>query len=147
MSESKLAEIRVYKPSDEASLIALWEDGGLVVPWNVPADDIRRKLDFQPELFIVAAAAGKIVGSVMAGYDGHRGWINYLAVDKTLQRGGLGRRLMEFAEEKLRAIGCPKINLQVRSSNLDVIAFYESIGFRMDEVVSLGKRLDGLKSE
>jgi len=139
-----MAEIRRYAPGDERQLIELWERCGLVVPWNVPADDIARKLDFQPELFFVALEDGRVVGSVMAGYEGHRGWINYLAVDPPLQRGGLGRELMDHAESRLLEVGCPKINLQVRGSNRDVIAFYERLGYRVDDTVSLGKRLDGI---
>ena len=84
--------------------------------------------------------AQRIVGSVMAGYEGHRGWINYLAIAPEYQRQGLGRDLMVRAEEALAAIGCPKINLQVRSQNAKVIAFYEAIGYLVEDRVSLGKR-------
>ncbi|HSI59163.1 MAG TPA: GNAT family N-acetyltransferase, partial [Ideonella sp.] len=85
---------------------------------------------------------GEIVGSVMAGFEGHRGWINYLAVDPGHQKRGLGRALMDWAEQGLRAAGCPKINLQIRAGNAPVIAFYRAIGFAQDEVVSFGKRLE-----
>jgi ribosomal protein S18 acetylase RimI-like enzyme len=78
----------------------------------------------------------------MAGYDGHRGWINYLAVHPEHRRKGIGRQLMSEAERRLRAAGCPKINLQVRSGNASVIAFYREAGFTPDDVVSLGKRLE-----
>jgi len=78
---------------------------------------------------------------VMAGYDGHRGWLNYLAVDPEYQRQGLARQLVQHAEALLLQAGCPKINLQVRSSNQGVIAFYQQLGYGVDEVVSLGKRL------
>ncbi len=141
-----MPEIRVFRASDESGVIALWEACELVVPWNVPSLDIARKVDFQPDFFLVAEEVGekkRIVGSVMAGYDGHRGWINYLAVDPRLQGSGLGRALMAVAEEKLQGAGCPKINLQVRGSNQQVIAFYEKLGYQRDETVSLGKRLDG----
>ncbi len=77
----------------------------------------------------------------MAGYEGHRGWINYLAVAPDFRRRGTARRLMQVAEHELRVLGCPKINLQVRSSNSDVIAFYQRLGFSLEEVVSLGNRL------
>ena len=77
----------------------------------------------------------------MVGYEGHRGWINYLAVDPSKRRQGIGQQMMKAAEQHLNEQGCPKINLQVRSSNLEVIAFYESLGFSRDEVISLGKRL------
>ncbi len=136
--------IRRYAPEDEPQVVELWERCELVVPWNVPADDIARKLAFQPEFFFVADQERRVVGSVMAGYEGHRGWINYLAVDPSLRRSGLGRELMDHAEARLSEVGCPKINLQVRGPNRDVIAFYESLGYRIDDTVSLGKRLDGI---
>ncbi len=149
-----VTSIRVYCATDQASLIALWERCGLVRPWNVPADDIAAKLAFQPELLFVTEGPGpgendglRIAGSVMAGYEGHRGWINYLAVDPGLRRAGLGRALMDHAEAALRALGCPKINLQVRATNTDVVAFYRAIGFEVDEAISLGKRLDGRSLE
>ncbi len=135
-------KIRAYQTSNEEAVVRLWEDCGLVVPWNDPHKDIRRKLTIQPDLFLVALLETSLVATVMAGYDGHRGWINYLAVAPDLRRSGIGRRLMEEVEVRLRALGCPKINLQVRTSNTSVIAFYQSIGYEMDDVVSLGKRLE-----
>ncbi len=140
-----MAEIRLFRGSDGPQVIALWEACGLVVPWNIPTLEISRKIDFQPDLFFVAEKDDRIVGTVMAGYEGHRGWVNYLAVSPSLQRHGLGRELMGVAEEKLRALGCPKINLQVRSGNQGVIDFYKALGFQVDDVASLGKRLDGIK--
>jgi ribosomal protein S18 acetylase RimI-like enzyme len=135
-------EIRTFQPGDEAHIVQLWRECGLVVPWNDPHKDIQRKLTVQPEMFLVGCSAGRIIASVMAGYDGHRGWINYLAVSPEHRRGGIGRRMMEIAENRLRAMGCPKINLQVRSSNVEVIQFYERLGFTQDGVISLGKRLE-----
>lgn len=135
-------EIRPFEPRDEESVVQLWIDCGLVVPWNNPERDIQRKLKVQPELFLVACSSSQIVATVMAGYDGHRGWINYLAVHPNHQRTGIGRRMMDEAEIRLRAAGCPKINLQVRSTNANVIEFYKRIGYRLDDVVSLGKRLE-----
>jgi ribosomal protein S18 acetylase RimI-like enzyme len=96
----------------------------------------------EPELFLVGEIDGKVVATCMAGYDGHRGWINYLAVSPERRRWGLARRIMAAAEEKLRRMGCPKINLQVRASNQEVIEFYRSIGYRIDDVLSMGKRLE-----
>jgi ribosomal protein S18 acetylase RimI-like enzyme len=107
-----------------------------------PYQDIARKRTVQPNLFLVGLTDKGLVGTVMAGYDGHRGWINYLAVSPEHQRNGWVRQLMNEAETHLRALGCPKINLQVRSTNEAVRAFYEAIGFRLDEVVSFGKRLE-----
>jgi ribosomal protein S18 acetylase RimI-like enzyme len=134
-------EIRPYQESDELSVVQLWTDCGLVVPWNNPHRDIHRKLKVQSEMFLVGCIDGKIVATVMAGYEGHRGWINYLAVHPDRQCSGLGKRIMEEAEMILRKSGCPKINLQVRSTNVNVIEFYKKIGYKIDDVVSLGKRL------
>jgi ribosomal protein S18 acetylase RimI-like enzyme len=127
---------------DEAVVIDLWTNCGLVRPQNDPQKDIARKLRVNPEWFLVAEADGRLVAAVMAGYEGHRGWINYLAVDPAHRRHGLGRALMMEAERALRAAGCPKINLQVRPENREVIAFYETIGFSVEGAVSLGKRLE-----
>ncbi len=135
-------EIRPFHPDDSAAVVQLWTECGLVVPWNDPYKDIRRKLTVQPEMFLIGSSGGRIIASVMAGYDGHRGWINYLAVHPDHQRVGVGRAMMAEAEKALRAAGCPKINLQVRSKNFGVIEFYEKIGFKKDDVVSLGKRLE-----
>ena len=136
-----MTQIRPFRTGDEAALVALWVACELVRPWNDPQEDIRRKLALRDDLLLVAPADGGLVGSVMVGYEGHRGWINYLAVAPSHRRHGLGRQLMREAEERLAVVGCPKINLQVRAGNADVLAFYEAIGYRVDEVVSLGKRL------
>lgn len=135
-------DIRPFAPADEDAVVALWERCGLTRPWNDPRKDVRRKLRVQPELFLVGTAGGEIVASVMAGYDGHRGWIYYLAVAPDRRRRGYGRAIVAEAERLLRAAGCPKINLQVRTSNREVIEFYRRLGYAADEVVSLGKRLE-----
>ncbi len=134
-------QIRRFESTDENSVVALWRRCGLVVPRNDPATDIALKMNWQPELFFVGEVSGQIVATVMAGYEGHRGWINYLAVDPDARRRGVGRALMLAAEEALHALGCPKINLQVRSTNSAVVAFYRQLGYAVDEVVSLGKHL------
>jgi ribosomal protein S18 acetylase RimI-like enzyme len=134
-------EIRPFDPDDEDAVVRLWVDCGLVVPWNDPHRDIARKLKVRPDLFLVAYGDGELVGTVMAGYDGHRGSINYVAVHPAHRHQGIGGRLMAEAEARLRAAGCPKINLLVRSTNTEVIGFYEALGFHRDDVVSLGKRL------
>lgn len=134
-------EIRPYSAEDEQAVITLWEQCRLVVPANQPQKDIARKSKVQPELFLVAVLDGMVVGSCMAGYEGHRGWINYLAVAPAQQRQGIATQLLAAAEKKLRALGCPKINLQVRETNAAVIEFYERLGFERDPVISLGKRL------
>ena len=138
-------QIRPFIEADEEEVVALWERCNLVRAWNDPHKDIARKLRVQRELFLVGVdgdGGDRIVATVMAGYEGHRGWINYLAVDPDSRRQGYGRALMAAAEERLRALGCPKINLQIRNDNRDAIAFYRRIGFSEDAVISLGKRLE-----
>ena len=120
--------VRTYSAEDQSAVIDLWDRCGLLRPWNNPGKDICRKLRANSDWFLVAVVRNKIVGSIMIGYEGHRGWINYLAVDPSLRRQGIGRRLMEQAEELLRKTGFPKINLQVRSTNKEAADFYESFG-------------------
>ncbi len=134
-------DIRCFVPSDTAAVIALWQACELTRAWNDPASDIARKLGVQPELFLVGAVAGRLMASAMVGYDGHRGWVNYLAVHPEFRRQGHGEMLMRRAELALLAMGCPKINLQVRSSNSGVLAFYRALGYLQDDVISMGKRL------
>jgi ribosomal protein S18 acetylase RimI-like enzyme len=134
--------VRAFKEEDEARIIELWTFGGLVRPWNDPKKDIERKLKVQRELFLVAELEGVIVGTVMAGYDGHRGWVNYLAVDIGQRRRGIGSALMRDAERRLKVLGCPKLNLQVRLENTAVQAFYAALGYAVDPVASMGKRLE-----
>ncbi len=134
-------EIREYQESDEKEVIELWFKCNLMIPGSNPKRDIERKLKVDRDLFLVGNVNGKIVASVMGGYEGHRGWINFLAVDPKYQRRGYGRLIMEAVEERIKEKGCPRINLQVRSSNKDVIEFYQAIGYTDDNVVGLGKRL------
>lgn len=133
--------IRAFQSSDQLAVIQLWQDSGLIHPKNNPVQDIERKAQEHPEWFLVGLEDDKIVATCMAGYDGHRGWLNYLAVAPSHQKSGLGSAIVSRAEELLRNAGCPKINLQVRSSNTEVIKFYERLGFMQDQVISLGKRL------
>lgn len=134
--------IRSFEVADEEAVVGVWDASGLTHPNNDPHKDIARKMKVNPELFLVGELDGQIVGTVMVGYDGHRGWINYLGVTPQHQGHGYGQALMAEAERLLRERGCPKINLQVRGTNTKVIAFYEKIGFALDHTVSLGKRLD-----
>ena len=134
--------IRPFRDGDEAGVIALWESCHLVVSHNDPRKDIRRKLRVNPEWFLVGELDGALVATCMAGYEGHRGWINYLAVAPYLQRQRIASQMMEKAERLLRQAGCPKINLQIRSTNLHVIEFYKSIGFKIDDVTCMGKLLE-----
>ena len=134
--------IRQYHPEDEKDVIYLWSLCNLIVPHNNPKRDIERKLKVNPEWFLVGEIDGKIIGTCMAGYEGHRGWLNYLAIAPAYQRRGFAARMVKEAERLLRNAGCPKINLQVRTSNVDVIEFYKRIGFSIDDAVSMGKRLE-----
>jgi ribosomal protein S18 acetylase RimI-like enzyme len=134
-------EIRPFLEADEPQVVALWHQCGLTRPWNDPHKDIARKLKVQRELFLVVEREGRIVASVMSGYEGHRGWVNYLAVAPECRREGLGARLMQRVEELLHAAGCPKISLLVRSTNAQVLEFYRSIGYAQDDAIPLGKRL------
>lgn len=135
-----MLEIRPFQESDEQAILQLWKDCQLLRSTNDPHKDIQRKLALQPELFLVGTVDGRIVASVMAGYEGHRGWLNYLAIEPSCRRQGFGRQIVVAAEERLHLLGCPKLNIQVRSGNLQALDFYRKIGFQVDEVISLGKR-------
>ena len=135
-------DTRVFTPADTETVVQLWSDCGLTRPWNDPHKDIARKLSVSPELFLIGTdAQGLLMATVMVGYDGHRGWINYLAVHPAHQRQGHASQLMQQAEQLLTERGCPKLNLQVRAGNEVVIALYESLGYTDDKTVSMGKRL------
>lgn len=133
--------IRTFARRDEDAVVALWRATGLTRPWNDPHADIARKLAVQPELFLVGELDGEIVASAMAGYDGHRGSVYYLAVSPDHQRRGHARALMAEVERRLEAIGCPKLNLMVRRDNTGVLGFYHELGYDEQSVVVLGKRL------
>ncbi len=134
-------EIRAFALPDTEAVVALWQECGLTRPWNNPYQDISRKLTVQPELFLVAVDGGAVVGSVMAGYDGHRGWLYYLATTPMRRGQGIGRRLVERAEDLLRELGCPKVQLMVRPENGGVHDFYASLGYDSFETWNTGKRL------
>ncbi len=141
MSENPLF-IRPFQTEDEASVVSLWQLCELTVPWNNPYKDIARKLKVQPELFLVGMLDSLLIATVMGGYDGHRGWINYLAVHPDFQGQGYAQQVMENVESELRKRGCPKINLQIRSGNARVMAFYQKLGFTDDQALNMGKRLE-----
>ena len=134
--------IRPFHEDDTEAVVALWEESDLTRPWNDPRKDIARKLAVRPDLFLVAELDGAVIGTVMVGYDGHRGWINYLAVEPDRRGEGHGRALMAEVERRLAAIGCPKVNLQVRDTNSAVLEFYARLGYAVDAAVSMGKRLE-----
>lgn len=135
-------QIRPFHDSDEVAVIALWSE---VLPDNAPHNDpatsIRKKLAVGRDLFFVAERDGKLVGTVMGGYDGHRGWIYSVATDPNHRRKGIGRALLRRLEADFAERGCLKVNLQVRSTNAEVIAFYQKLGYAVEERVSMGKRL------
>ena len=132
--------IRPYHEADELDVIQLWR---VVFPknpvWNDPLSDIRRKLTMQRDLFLVAALENKVIGTLMAGFDGHRGWVHLLAVLPEFRRQNIGKELMQRAEHDLKAYGCTKLNLQVRSTNKGVIEFYRKLGYLIEDHVSMGK--------
>ena len=133
--------IRTFEIADQAAVIELWQLCGLTRPWNDAGLDIQCKLAVNHEWFLVEELRGQIISSAMFGYEGHRGWVNYLAVHPEHQGQGYARAMMARGEQLLLSAGCPKINLQVRSSNSQALAFYARLGYGIDEVVSLGKRL------
>jgi len=135
----KSFKIRPFRDADEKAVVKLWHDCDLVVPWNDPQRDIRLKLQVNPEWFLVGLLGDDLIATVMAGYEGHRGWINYLAVHPDHRRKGFATQIMAEAESLLNAVGCPKINLQVRSKNTAVISFYKSLGWQVEDIVNLGK--------
>lgn len=139
-------EIRPYLESDETAVVELWREVFPDSPaWNRPETDIQRKLSVQRELFLVATVGTQLVGSAMAGYDGHRGWVYYVAVSPRYRRQGIGTALMRSVEERLARLGCPKLNLQVRASNQEVVAFYKRLDYEVEERISMSKHLGALK--
>lgn len=141
MATTSGPRVRPYVPLDRRAVVALWSACELLRPWNDPDRDIERKLSHDGDGLLVLELDGRVVGSVMVGYEGHRGWVNYLAVDPARRGEGLGTLLMAEAERRLAQMGCPKVNLQVRAENGEVLAFYRRLGYLPDEVVSMGKRL------
>ena len=133
--------IRPYEDKDQKQVIDLWNECGLTRSWNNPHLDIQRKQKVQAKWFFVGEENSVVIATAMFGYDGHRGWVNYLAVSLEYQRRGFAHQLMQHGEAVLKSVGCPKLNLQIRASNTQVQAFYKSIGYTEDEVVSFGKRL------
>ena len=131
----------MFKEADRAAVIALWKACNLTRPWNDPNSDIDRKVRFQPDLFLIGSIGSKIIGSAMAGYDGHRGSVFYLAIEPILQGKGYGEKLMRHIEALLTRLGCPKLNIVIRSTNTSVLGFYNNLDYAMDDVVSVGKRL------
>jgi ribosomal protein S18 acetylase RimI-like enzyme len=135
--------IRAYEPRDEAEVVSLWQEAfPNDPPRNEPSRVIRRKLGVQPQLFLVGSFDGRIVAAVIGGYDGFRGWVHHLAVAAAHRRRGFGRAMVAEVEVRLAALGCPKVNLQVRATNEEVVAFYRRLGYTIEDRISLGRVLD-----
>ncbi|WP_247622695.1 GNAT family acetyltransferase [Microbacterium galbinum] len=144
MNRSTMAwNVRAFEQADTDAVIELWTEAGLTRPWNDPRLDIERKLRVQPELFLVATdpEGVTVLGSVMAGYDGHRGWLYYLATAASHRGHGIARELVAEAERLLLALGCPKVQLMVREGNEAVLGFYDALGYERFAVANTGKRL------
>ena len=136
-------EVRAYEPQDESAVVELWETVFPdAPPWNNPPDVIERKLSVQRDLFLVCLSGGRLVGTVLAGFDGVRGWVHKVAAHPEFQRKGIATHLMKAAEERLASIGCPKLNIQLRASNTSAVKFYESAGYAIEDRVSMSKRLE-----
>lgn len=134
-------DIRSFADADEQAVVALWRASGLTRPWNDPHSDIARARAVWPDLLLVAVERDEVVGSVMAGYDGHRGWLYYLATAPHRRGEGIGRRLIAEAEARLEALGCPKVMLMVRADNEPVLAYYDAIGYQRETTRVTGRRL------
>jgi ribosomal protein S18 acetylase RimI-like enzyme len=134
-------KIRAFEERDTDAIIQLWDDCGLTRPWNDPGRDIERKLSTEPDLFLVGDESGAVVATAMVGYDGHRGWVYYLAVDPSHRGLGYSRALMAEAERLLIERGCPKIMLMVRASNTPVVELYEHLDYVREDTLVMGKRL------
>jgi len=134
-------EIRVYRQEDFEEVLTLWERCDLLRPWNDPELDIERKINHSPEFFLVAEVGGEVVGTLMGGYDGHRGSVNYLGVHPDYRGRGIANALVNRLEKKLIARGCPKMNLMVRAENDAVVSMYEKLGYEISDTLLLGKRL------
>ena len=133
--------IRPFREDDQEDVIKLWEKVfPNAPPHNNPARDIKTKREVQPELFLVALHDNQLVGTAMAGFDGHRGWVDYLGVDPDYQRQRIGTALMKRVEANLIGLGCPKLNLQIRADNMEVQSFYENLGYDPEDRLSMGKK-------
>jgi len=137
-----LAGIAAAGPADAEAVVALWRACGLTRPWNDPARDFKSAIEGPASAILLLRDGDAIAAGVMAGFDGHRGWVYYVAVAPDRRRQGLGRAMMEAAEAWLRERGAPKIQLMVREDNAAALGFYESLGLERQKVVTLGRFLD-----
>ena len=128
--------------ADRDAVVALWRAAGLTRPWNDPAADFALALANPTSTILLARDGAAVIGCVMVGFDGHRGWVYYLASEPARRGEGIGRALMAAAEDWLRARGCPKIQLMVRTDNAAAQGFYAALGYDLQDVVTIGRRLD-----
>jgi ribosomal protein S18 acetylase RimI-like enzyme len=133
--------IRAFDERETEAVVALWHEVGITRPWNDPHRDIARKLTVQPELFLVAVDGEEVVGTAMGGYDGHRGWLYYLATAPDRRGEGIAAALVAEVERLLREMGCPKVQLMVRPDNTGARSFYDAQGYEPFETWATGKRL------
>ncbi len=141
VSEQIQEQIRALTDGDVDQVVDLWHTAGLTRPWNDPRLDIQRARSVWPELLLVAASGDRVVGTAMGGYDGHRGWLYYLATAPTHRGEGIGQRLVAEVESRLVALGCPKVMLMVRADNEPVLEFYDGLGYQRETALLSGKRL------
>ena len=135
-------KVRSYSSEDRDQIITFWQN---VFSDDSPHNDPNKVIDAKlaiDELLFVAEDNDVIIGAAMAGYDGHRGWLYLVAVDPQQRRKGIGQQLVKHAMQALKTVGCVKINLQIRSTNNQVVSFYESIGFVSEDRISMGKLID-----
>jgi ribosomal protein S18 acetylase RimI-like enzyme len=138
-----MTDIRPIRGGEDEAVIALWTACGLTRPWNDPVADLNLAKDGATSTVLVAADDAGISGTIMVGFDGHRGWVYYLAVDPERRGSGLGRSLMGAAQDWLTNKGAPKLQLMVRADNEAALGFYQRLGLERQDVVVLGRRLDG----
>lgn len=136
-------DIRELDGADASSVVALWAEARLTRPWNDAAKDFQRALDGTTSAVLGLKQDSELLGTVMVGHDGHRGWVYYLAVAAAHQRKGIGSELMSAAEEWLRKVGAVKVHLMVRSENHSVLNFYGSVGYETSDVKVLSRWLEG----
>jgi len=134
--------ITTYRSEHFSGVETLWSEAfPNDAPWNAAATSLAEKLRFQPDLMLVALDGSRVVGSIMAGYEGHRGWISRIAVARSHRKQGIGQELIAEAESRLAALGCIKVNLQVVESNAPTVGFYERAGYRVEPRISMSKLL------
>jgi ribosomal protein S18 acetylase RimI-like enzyme len=134
-------EVLELSLSDEAAVVSLWGKAGLTRPWNDAAADFQRAIAGATSAVLGCKVDGSLIGSVMVGSDGHRGWVYYLAVAGARRRQGIGTMLLAAAEEWLRSIGAVKVQLMVRNENATVLSFYQVAGYERNDVQVLSRWL------